>query len=93
MPTSKDYIILIAEFWCFLGLGKAFEYCECFMGLVVVLCESRVLGVESHDEDSEDDDHEDEEDGVQSYFLRLRLCDGSLEALRLLWLVEVDGLD
>ena len=53
------------------------------MGLVVVLHESRVLGVESHDEDSEDDDHEDEKDGVRSYFLCLRLRDGSLEALRL----------
>ena len=37
------------------------------MGLVVVLCESHVLGVESHDEDSEDDDYKDEKDGVRSY--------------------------
>ena len=54
------------------------------MGLVVVLHESHMLGVESHDEDSEADDHEDEEDGVRSYFLCLRLRDGSLEAPRLL---------
>ena len=63
------------------------------MGLVVVLRASRVLGVESCDEDSEDDSREDEEDGVRSCFLRLRLRDGSLEALCLLRVVEVDGLD
>ena len=53
------------------------------MGLVVVPRESHMLGVESHDEDSKDDDCKDEKDGVRSYFLCLRLRDGSLEALHL----------
>ena len=76
---------LLVDRSCFLGLGEALEYCECFVGLVVVLRASRVLGVESCDEDSEDGSREDEEeDGVRSCFLRLRLRDGSLEALCLL---------
>ena len=51
-----DPVYLLVDRSRFLGLGEALEYCECFIGPAVVLCESRgVLVVECCDEGSEED--------------------------------------